>query len=161
MIATHGLAGDVTVGDIAAQLQPDLLPSAHHPMHTNSASPTLSPIKSDSNLITSITSLPIVIPTRLLQQQQVPLQKPPAYASILPPAYISAPPSVLPVYPSPPIFTTTYYPTAGEDYPNPFATPCTCSNTYQPICGSDENTYSNSCWAACQNVMEFTAGACP
>lgn len=114
----------------------------------------------------SINPLPIVVSARLLQQLaeplQVPVPIPPAYSVILPPAYTSAPHANLPVYPPPPnLSITTYYPATETDYPNPYSRPCICSDVYQLICGSDGITYSNSCWAACESVLDFTVGACP
>ena len=44
---------------------------------------------------------------------------------------------------------------------NPVATEdCMCMEIYQPVCGSDDKEYSNSCFATCAGV-EFTDGACP
>ncbi|WP_127716212.1 Kazal-type serine protease inhibitor domain-containing protein [Halobacteriovorax sp. HLS] len=37
---------------------------------------------------------------------------------------------------------------------------CVCMEIYQPVCGRDGNTYSNSCVAQCKKV-KFTQGECP
>ena len=37
---------------------------------------------------------------------------------------------------------------------------CICIEIYEPVCGCDSITYSNSCFAACAGV-EYTTGACP
>jgi hypothetical protein len=37
---------------------------------------------------------------------------------------------------------------------------CVCIEIYQPVCGSDGLTYSNSCLAECAGVVEYTEGEC-
>lgn len=42
--------------------------------------------------------------------------------------------------------------------PNP---DCICTEQYQPVCGCNEITFSNSCFALCAGIKEFTEGECP
>ncbi len=53
-----------------------------------------------------------------------------------------------------PVFanTTTY-----KSKPN---SNCVCINVWQPVCGKDGKTYSNSCVADCAKVEVVSKGAC-
>jgi hypothetical protein len=36
----------------------------------------------------------------------------------------------------------------------------TCPETYEPVCGENNQTYNNSCYAALANISNITAGEC-
>lgn len=38
--------------------------------------------------------------------------------------------------------------------------PCTCTEQYQPVCGADDTTYDNSCFAQCAGVAVAHSGEC-
>lgn len=35
-----------------------------------------------------------------------------------------------------------------------------CIEIYQPVCGCDQKTYSNSCYASINGLSDWTEGAC-
>ena len=38
---------------------------------------------------------------------------------------------------------------------------CLCTNELNPVCGCNNQTYSNPCIAECLGIKHFTQGACP
>jgi len=44
---------------------------------------------------------------------------------------------------------------ATEPNPN-----CVCYEIYAPVCGCDNVTYSNDCYAECHGISEYTEGEC-
>lgn len=37
---------------------------------------------------------------------------------------------------------------------------CSCITVYEPVCGCNGITYSNSCMAECSSIMEYEPGEC-
>lgn len=38
---------------------------------------------------------------------------------------------------------------------------CSCLQVFEPVCGCDDISYHNSCYAECASIMEYTQGECP
>lgn len=38
---------------------------------------------------------------------------------------------------------------------------CICIEIYEPVCGCNQKTYSNSCFAACDGITSYEPGECP
>lgn len=38
---------------------------------------------------------------------------------------------------------------------------CNCLQVYEPVCGCDNVTYSNDCFAGCSSIESYTEGECP
>lgn len=41
-----------------------------------------------------------------------------------------------------------------------FRPECSCITLYDPVCGCNGVTYSNSCMAECASIMEYEPGEC-
>jgi hypothetical protein len=54
---------------------------------------------------------------------------------------------------------TKQAPVAPEKSPYTVAE-CMCMKIYRPVCGSNGQTYGNSCEAECNKVVKWTEGAC-
>lgn len=39
-------------------------------------------------------------------------------------------------------------------------TDCFCTEQYDPVCGCNNKTYSNACFAQCDGIDQYTSGTC-
>lgn len=42
----------------------------------------------------------------------------------------------------------------------PISTDTSCIEIYEPVCGCDDTTYTNTCYAAANGVLIWTQGEC-